>query len=99
MSVSTANCFQWKIFLVGQCQGEKKKKEQDEFDGVPNDWRPNRLCTLQIGVAATEQIVFTAYCAHEGECVNMIVVHEIVFSKFDKQCTESRVTEEQVAFC
>ena len=57
------------------------------------------MFTLQIGVAATEQIVFTAYCALEGECVNMIVVHEIVFSKFDKQYAESRVTEEQVAFC
>ena len=99
MSVSTANCFQWKIFLVCQCQGEKKEKEQDELMVCQMIGGQIVCSRCKIGVAATEQIVFTAYCALEGECVNMIVVHEIVFSTFDKQYTESRVTEEQVALC
>ena len=46
---------------------------------MPYDWRkPNRLLALQIGDTVSDQIAFSAYSAHGGECDNVIVVLKLV---------------------
>ena len=43
------------------------------------DWRkPNRFLTLQVGDTASDQVVFLAFCALDGECDNMVCVLMLV---------------------